>query len=317
MPCSCTSCTQRFALWRSGRGTDRLNFLLAVLLSGTGALWALAGQPPGHGPDSQPDGQACPDGKAQPPGARRWHGPGRPTSRHTPHELRALFEPSPEDHGPPRPGELQELRQFVQSCLPELDRTLARLESRGPRAYERGLHRLLPHLRHLRRLHEEDPRLAGLVSRHAQNLFQVERLRRSWQQAADQTVKAGIEDELRSRVSDNLRVEIEALRAWADRLAQERDQRVQARLEALTAADADLSAEAPRVRELVRALSAAAEEAERQRLCGVLTQLLSEQLERRIASLRSRAAQLEGDVEQEVDRRVERLLWGPRPPVLP
>jgi len=230
-----------------------------------------------------------------------------------PHELRVLFEPSPEDYGPPRPGELQELRQFVRAQLPELDRTLQRLESRGPRAYERGLHRLLPHLRHLRRLHSEDPRLASLVSRHAQNLFQVERLRRAWHRA-DRAVRADVEDELRSRVADNLRVEIEALRAWADRLAQGRDQRLQARLETVTAPDADLSVEPPRVRELVRALSTAADETERQRLCTLLIRTLGEQLDRRIASLRNKATEMENNLEREVDRQLERLFCGPQPP---
>ena len=221
--------------------------------------------------------------------------------------LQGLFRPSPEDFGPLQPGEMDELRAFLQAELPQLDHLIARLEKREPREYEHKLKRLLPHVRHLRRLHGENPELAGLVARHADNLFRIEALRKAYDEA-DAERRTVIERSIRSRVADNVQVRIKALRLWADQLEATRDARIADKVAALLQPEADLSAEHERVRERVRTILATEDEVQRRQLEDELTTSLTAYVDARIAGMREYAETMKANTEAEVDRRCQRIM---------
>ncbi len=250
------------------------------------------------------------------PRQRRHEGPPPPMTASAParFQLGPWFRPTKEDHGPLQPGELEELRTFVRESVPGLERALDQLERSDGRGERKQARRLLAHLRHLRRLYQENPEMAVLVGRYAENLFEIEQLRRAWQDAGAQQ-RTVIELELRGRVAGNVRVELQALRLGAEQLQARRDEEVSARLAALTSPEADLSAEPPPIRTRVHDWQQAPDEQARQSAQSQLKQSLERQFDHRVEAMRERAAELEGKVEAEVDSRVQRLLEeGPPPP---
>lgn len=232
----------------------------------------------------------------------------RPARRH---ELRRIFHPAPEDFGPIRPGEHEELREFARVKMPRMYRVLERLENRRPRAFRKNLHRLLPQLRHLQRLHKHNPEMAQLVGRHAENLFHARMLGRAWEHATDE--RAHIEQQLRRRVADNITVRTDALLLWADQLEAARETQLAERLTLLTREDVDLAEEAPEVREQVRVFWSLDSEARRREARDNLATSLATQLDREIAGMRKRARAMKSAAEQDVDRRVRQILEGRRP----
>lgn len=227
-------------------------------------------------------------------------------------ELHALFRPAPEDFGPLQPGEEAELRALVEERWPRLYRVLRDLERRRPEVYRQKMKRLLPRLRHLRRLQEENPEMAELVGHYGENLFNIELLRRAWEHSPA-VGRTPIERRIRRAVADNIQLQVQALRLWADQLEQAREAHVAASLEALTRPDADLSGESPEVRERILAYRSLGTEAERSAAQQKLRAELGAELDHRIAAIRQRARQMEANAPREVDRRVQRILEGRRP----
>ena len=224
-------------------------------------------------------------------------------------ELRRIFHPAPEDFGPIRPNEHEELREFAREQMPRMYRILERLEHRRPQAFRKNLPKLLPQLRHLRRLHEHNPDMAILVGRHAENLFHTQMLRRAWEHASDDK-RAHIEQQLRRHVADNITVRTDALLLWADQLETARETHLAERLALLTQEEVDLAEEAPEVREQVRVFWSLDSEARRREARDNLAASLATQLDREIAGMRKRARAMKAAAEQDVDRQVQRILEG-------
>ena len=91
--------------------------------------------PPRHGHGRHHDGpreEACsgPGPETQPGGRSERH--------HGRHWLRWLFRPAPEDFGPLRPGEEEELREFARTELPQLSEVLDRVEQQQPGELQRS-----------------------------------------------------------------------------------------------------------------------------------------------------------------------------------
>ncbi len=234
------------------------------------------------------------------PGARRG---GR-------HWGRQVFQPRPEDHGPLREGEEQELRDFVRDQFPGLHQLLDRVEQRSPREFRRSFHRLVPRLRQLRRIHQRNPELAQLIGQHAEHMVRAGLLRRAWRHADDEQ-RENIEHQIRGEIAATVRVEVQVLKHLADHLEATRDERIAERVAALTAADADLSPEPQPVRERVGALQMATGAARRLELETELVELLGRQLDEKIAALRQRAREMKAGAPAEVDKRMRRLKEGP------
>ena len=224
---------------------------------------------------------------------------------------RNLLEPSPDDRGPLLPGEEQELRKFVDDELPVFARLLRRVEQDNPSAFRRHLPRLVPRLRHLRRIHTESPELARTVAGHAANLLRLKMLQLRWRQA-DPDQRRPLERQMRHCLTENVRLEAAAIEQWANELETNRDERVADELASLTKEGADLASEPPDVRSRVDELAFATTDAKRTELEGQLTKTLERRLDWKIRAMRKRAARLRDGAPEEVDRRLEQMLGDSR-----
>lgn len=288
-----------------------LRFWAVVLvLSATAVAWGNR-CPAMWDPEPAPDGEFAPD----PPGrewVQRGRGPHRDGGgprgpRHRRHDLAPIFHPGPEDQGPLLPGEEQELHAFVTEHLPGLAQLVDRLAEQGERTYRRNFRKLVPQLRHLRRLHADNPELATLVGRHAEGMVRVQTLRRAWDGTPPED-RPVLERRIRRHIADGVRVQIDAMRLWADQLEARRDDEVARRLAILTEPEAELAAEPPPVRELVRAAQSAADESQQQDARQRLIVLLERRVDSTITGLRNHAADMTAGMELEVDRRFERVM---------
>ncbi len=301
---------------------------LALLAAVSLALpWAAGQQPergPGHlgRPPRPPDGQRPPQtqdaGRSpQTQGAGHeprfgprgdWHG--RPGIEEV--WLR-FFRPAPEDQGPLKPGEEDELIAFAKEHAPRIYRALDWLRERSPEKVRQKLAENAPRLRHLRRLYERSPQLGRIVETYAENLFEVQRGAGALQRTA-----AGSADyehdvqRLRELVSENVRLESDALEALAGELEANRDQRIENRMRYLLSDEADPIREPEKLRDLVARYRDAADDAQRSALRDLLRDAVTQQVADEIQGLRERAARMKGKAAEEVDRRMERLLE-PRP----
>jgi hypothetical protein len=248
---------------------------------------------------------------ASEPVASRASGPHR--ERRGPRRLEELgqhlFRPSPEDQGPLRPGEEDELLAFAQEHAPWLYGVMSTLKQRNPQRLRERLSEFAPRLRHLRRVYAESPRLGAIVQAYAANLFEVQRGVRALRQApADSASHASDRQELRKLVAENVRLESDALDALAAEVEDHRAERVADRMSYLLGDDADLAAEPERLRELVAAVRAAGDDAERKRARNQLREAVGHEVALEIRALRERSARRRQDVTVEVDRRMQRLL---------
>lgn len=286
---------------------------IALLCVAPGAIVASAraqepSQRPAAPPPSQKDATQPHDGAGGPERRDEQRRPLR--APFGPRWGRGLFEPAPEDRGPLRPGEEEELRQFLKEKLPRLARALRMIEERQPGIVSRGFPRLVPRLRHLRRIYEQNAPLAQLIEQHAASMFRVEMLRRAWT-LADGDARDVLERQIRECLAEKIKVEYSALELWADSLEADRDQRVARRLARLTEPGADLASEPPFVRQKVQEWAAATDETKRQQLHGELAETVEQQLDHQLNAIRRRANELRTNAAQEVDRRLERLLARP------
>jgi len=161
------------------------------------------------------------------------------------------FRPLPEDRGPLRAGEEAELIEFTRQEMPHAYRLLQRVRERSPQAYRRHLERLVPRVRHLRRIFEQDAELGRIIIRHSRNLWALQRGSRGWKGGRQERPRPEhVRDRMRELIGENLRLEIQALERWISILEQRRDQEVERKLKRLTQAGAmELSAEPPEIRE--------------------------------------------------------------------
>lgn len=250
-------------------------------------------------PDERPPWSKGPPG----PGHR---GPGWELGRH-------LFRLLPEDRRPLAPGEDEELLAFVRQHMPRLAEALERLRERAPERFQARLAEQAPRLRHLRRIHELSPRLSEIVRQHADNMLLVHQALRSLRNAAPATPEAALlEQQVRQRLTDSVRLEIEALTVMAAALEQHQAERVAERIASWLADDADLTDAPDEARAAVAAYREAGTAA-RDAARVSLEQAAAVQITSEIAGLRGQAQRMEANVPAEVDRRLAELREA-RPP---
>ncbi|MCH8805543.1 MAG: hypothetical protein IH986_05595 [Planctomycetes bacterium] len=221
--------------------------------------------------------------------------------------------PSEADRGPLQPGEDQELLAFARERVPDVYRLLKRFQERNPRQFREKLGEFAPWLRQLRRVFANNPALGDLIVQHAENDHRIRRGVRAWHRARDKPdVRGRMENAIRERVAKNLRLDCQILDLRAEQLEEHGETWTDERLARLLDPERDLAAEPPRLREVAEAYRTAEADEEREELREQLRLTITEQLEGRIAGMRSRATRIREHGAEEVDRRVDRMLQ-PRP----
>jgi len=221
----------------------------------------------------------------------------------------ALFDLTPGDHAPLRPGEVEELTAFAEAHMPRVYSALEMLQRRDPERYEQQLVRQVPRLRQMKRVYEFSPQIAELIRAHTENRFQVHRAVRLMERADDDSALADrTQLHIRELLAANVRIEIEALTAYADALEARRTERAERLVEWLLAPDLDLAAQPAPVRAAVERYRDAATDAERAAVKDEMRRVAVERITAEIAALRERVEQLRTEQEAEVDRRVQEAL---------
>ncbi|MEW6198256.1 MAG: hypothetical protein AB1601_06280 [Planctomycetota bacterium] len=298
------------------RHLGRLALTAALLLALPAWGQAPAGERRGRRPPPPPPPEGTAATQPAPDGRPLWgQGPPSPGHRGPGWELgRHLFRLLPEDRRPLAPGEDEELLAFVRQHMPRLAEALERLRERDPDRFRARLSEQAPRLRHLRRIHELSPRLSEIVRQHAENMLQVHRTLRSLRNVAPTTAEAALlEQQARQRLTDAVRLEIEALSVMAAALEQHQAERVAERTASWLADDADLTDAPDEARTAVAAYRGAGTDVARDAARVTLEQAATAQVANEIAGLRGQAQRMETNVPAEVDRRLTELRE-PRPP---
>ncbi len=301
-------------------------FCLLTVLAATGAtllagLAAAQENPPG--PTSRPER----------PGGWHRHGPGSMPAgpggpRHRPGEGflplgplgQHLLRLTPDDRGPLKPGEEEQLLGFAREHMPRMAELFERLKQHNPEKFRERLELMAPRLRHLQRVFESNPTLGNLIRDHAENVFEIENRARALRALEPGSAEYNQQRELlRQKVAQNIRYESEALEALATQVEGERDQVINERLEFLLDDKADMKWLPPDARERVQAYRDAKTDAERETRRAELRTAVAERVASDLEMLHTRAARLRDHADEEIDTRVARLLDphardGPPPP---
>lgn len=267
-----------------------------ALLASAFALTDATAQSPRSRPAPGGDARSPGDRPPPPPGGARFGG-GLPT------------RPGPEDLGPLKPGEGDELMTFARENVPNIHRNLTRARDRNPGEFRTALREAAPRLRQLRRMFQERPDVARKFVRHIENGEAIRRAARAYvASSANPNARARAENDIRRRIADNLAIERELLADRAEELDDKRTALVEREFNRVTAKDADLAPEPPAVRDAVRRFLASDDDDGRDLAADALRAAIGRQLDDEIQRCRNRAALLKRGSEREVDNRTRRLI---------
>lgn len=282
--------------------------LTAVVLLTTSAAAAVAAD------DEQPGARAA-DDRRRDEGARRGHGWRRDSDDRPRHGqrvgrlARSLFAPIPADQGPLEPGEKDALLAFAEERMPRIHALLSRLKQRQPERFEARFEQLAPHLRHLRRVYEQNPAIGQIIQQHAENRFRMRQRARVFDRRdPDSALYSHAHNALRELVAENVQLELKALHALHDTLMREMDDRVAQQFEEITAPEADLSAYPLRVRRAIREFVETEDPAARNRRREQIEQGIRRIFEQELKALSERIEEMHARADEEVDARLERYL---------
>ncbi len=290
-----------------------------ILMLGLAGL-LLVSVPPARATDEQPDEQPPAvrsqrdDDQRERRGRRHHRGRGLRHLASRPFEEgcgiglgRNLFRIAREDRAPLEPGETEELLAFAKEHFPRLHRLMERVQRRNPEMFRAKLAENAPKLRHLRRVYERSPALGRIIHDHARTGMRLrEYMRTVHRQPADAELHTAAMQAARETLAETVRLEIEALRTLHDLVQTERSERVEERLDCLLSDDFNLAAAPPRLRELLETYQEA-DAATQARIRDHMTTLIDERITVELKAMEERAAQMEDNAAEEVDRRLERL----------
>ena len=253
--------------------------------------------------------------KDRPPAGREEDGPRRLPRR--PPRGRALrdnpFRPAPQDLGPLRPGEAEQLLGFARQRMPHVYDALQRLRRQNPQRFDRRLADLAPRLRQLRRLFDEDPGLAKLLVEHIRNVEKLNRIRmfiaRNRNRSEAVRRAAG---EVRRIMADLRRIEIDVLQRRIDQLTRERDELVEQDFARLLDPSNDLLGEPPEIRRIVGRLRRARSERERSAIEQQLRNVCQRRIDERIGALQQRVRRMRSRAADEIEQRVRQFIENAR-----
>jgi hypothetical protein len=225
-----------------------------------------------------------------------------------------LLHPAPEDLGPLAPGEEEGLLAFAQEHMPRFYDAMQRLRQRDPDRFRARLEENAPRLRRLRRIYENNPRLAEIIQTHAENMFTIHRkLRQLRPAASDPAQYEATLQAVRALIAENVRLEAEALKLLAAELEARREQRIAEHVARLLDTRNDLADEPEGLRELALAARSADQGPQGEDASARLRQAVTERVGGEIEALRQRSAQMRENAGEEVDSRLKALLSPPGP----
>lgn len=223
-----------------------------------------------------------------------------------------LFRILPEDQGPLSDDERAGLEDFLRQRAPDMFESLQRLRRDQPRVYEEQIQHAAPYLRRLRRICERNPELGDSIIKHSQNLQKLRRMRQAWREnEKEPRTRRRVEELMRQTTAENVAIEIAALEDQIRELEFQREARIKAEYERLTAPEADLSAEPPQTREWIQRLQGRPPRAEEEWLQDELWVVCTERMDVEVEAARRRLERMRGDLAAEVERRMEHLLRAP------
>ena len=268
---------------------------------------ASAHRPPGR--------DARPHAPRKPPEGREEQGPRRPPRRRP--RGRALrdnpFRPAPQDQGPLRKGEADQLLRFARQRMPHVYDALRRLREQNPRRFDRRLAELAPRLRQLRRLFEEDPSLAELLVEHITHVERLNRIRMFIARNRNRPeVLRRAAGEVRRVMADLRRIETDVLQRRIQQLTKDRETLVEEDYARLTDPASDLLDEPPEIRRIVGRLRRAASDRERAAIEQQLRSVCRRRIDERIRMLRERVQRMRRNAAAEIDRRVRQFIENAR-----
>lgn len=226
-----------------------------------------------------------------------------------PFPLGLPLPPSPEDEGPLRPGEVEELLEFARQKMPDMHQIMKRMRDRNPVEFDARFAPRAPRLRFLKRIFDRHPRLGELIAEHARNQKEIIEARNRVRRRGNAPLDRPAVQYIRGRVANSVRAEGEIFREMAQMIADNREAEIDRWVERMLAPDFDALAQPPRFRELLDEIHAADDEA-RPALEAALRDRVTERIDEVIGGLRRRAERLSADERQEVDHRVKRILEG-------
>jgi hypothetical protein len=277
-------------------------------------LMMLAGVLVARGQDRGPDDRGPRPPRGPHPARVRGERGGPPPFRAV---LGNPLRPLPEDLGPLRPGEEEELLEFARTHLRRQFQMLRRLRTRNPARFQERFERVLPRLRQLRRLFDENPTLARYIVRHVENLEAIKARLRHWRARPEE--REGVRGQVRARVAENLRLERLILEERLSELQDRRDRLVDRELDRLLYPKTDLAPEPERLRALVERYDSAVGDDEREQILDDIREMIGERLDHEVKRLQHRLREMRENRTAEVDQRVDDLFRpgggpGPGPP---
>jgi hypothetical protein len=219
-----------------------------------------------------------------------------------------LLRTLPEDQGPLTEKEQEELLDFVRQHAPEMYEALQATKQGKPEDFQEQFQRAAPQLRRLQRIYQRNPELGESIIKHTRNLRKFRQIRHAWRDTAqDPAARQRIEEVMRQIVAENVEIETAVLEDQIRELEFQREARVKAEFNRLTAEDTDLTAEPPQVRAWAEQLRGRPPRAEAEWLEDELWLVCAQRMDVEAGMARKFLERMRGDVQAEVDRRMERL----------
>lgn len=261
-----------------------------VMLSGTAALCGLSGNASAQPRSADPPARSRP-ATTDPSGGAL---------------LRRLVEPGKQDEGPLKPGEEKELLQFADQHLPQISAALKELHDRKPDAFNKKLEQVAPRMRFLKRLFATRPQIAAKIAKFADNRVELERLRQQHAAALPEKQRP-IEQQMRTRLADNLGLEQDLLAYRLDEIQTKPLESAENEVRALLDGESDAAAEPQNIRDLVRTARSGTSEARTR-----LGEIMRERMDSQADSLRARIQRLRDARGEMVDEQMRGLLGSER-----
>jgi hypothetical protein len=228
------------------------------------------------------------------------------------------FRPRPEDFGPIRLSEEQEFESFVRARMPQMYQHWQQARQRDRAGFDRRMQEMVPRLRHLMRLMEEDPQLGQRMIRHTQNMMSMRMARQAW--AARPADRPQIRRRIRAWIAENYRIELDTAETRLRELEQSSDARTDDFFALLQDPDANLEGEPATIRELAGELRQTQDEQRRTELRARLRELAAQRIDAEVDDRSRRTERMRRSRSDEIEKRYREAMQqledqpGKRPP---
>ena len=288
---------------------------LTCVAWGAAECWAQRDRqrPPPQRPQRE-RGERPQRGDFPPPGGRPPHGdrplPPPPDDAERPLLDRVFGAPSMhpdrEDFGPLQPGEEEQMLDFARDRTPRLYGMLNELRRRSPARFRENLEeRLLPRLRQIRRLCEDNPAIGARLIDHIENQQSMMRATfalRDRRLSDDE--RARVLNQVRGWEAANLRIEDAVMDDWIASLKAGRDDLLDRFIDLAQDPDANLAGEPEPLRTAIERLREVNDPEQRDVLLERVRDAVGRRIDDRIANMEERLARRRDNRDRELDERM-------------